>query len=149
FASRNYNLEGWELGPKMTWLPTRGFRIVANMKWETSRNTLPAAERADQTNWTAELTWNPASKPNAQGFKAATSLRVKGTFADVRYTGAPNSAVAFAMLEGLQDGKNFLWNLTLDRQLSKSMQLSLNYEGRKTGENRVVHVARAQVRAVF
>jgi len=149
FASRNYNLEGWELGPKMTWLPTRGFRIVANMKWETSRNTLPAAERADQTNWTAELTWNPASKANAQGFKAATSLRLKGTFADVRYTGAPNSAVAFAMLEGLQDGKNFLWNLTLDRQLSKAMQLSLNYEGRKTGENRVVHVARAQVRAVF
>ena len=149
FASRNYRLEGWELGPKMTWLPIRGFRMVANMKWETSRNTLPAAERADQTNWTAELTWNPASKANAQGFKAATSLRLKGTFADVRYTGAPNSAVAFAMLEGLQDGKNFLWNLTLDRQLSKSMQLSLNYEGRKTGENRVVHVARAQVRAVF
>ena len=149
FDSRNYQLEGWELGPKMTWLPIRGFRMVANMKWETSRNTLPAAERADQTNWTAELTWNPASKANAQGFKAATSLRLKGTFADVRYTGSPNSAVAFAMLEGLQDGKNFLWNLTLDRQLSKAMQLSLNYEGRKTGESRVVHVARAQVRAVF
>jgi hypothetical protein len=149
FATRNYQLEGWEIGPKMTWLPTRGFRIVANMKWETSRNTLPAAERADQTNWTAELTWNPTSKPNAQGFKAATSLRLKGTFANVRYTGSPNSAVAFAMLEGFQDGKNFLWNLTLDRQLSKAMQLSLNYEGRKTGVNRVVHVARAQVRAVF
>ncbi len=149
FVSRNYQIEGWEIGPKMTWLPIRGFRMVANMKWETSRNTLPAAERADQTNWTAELTWNPASKANAQGFKAATSLRLKGTFANVHYTGSPNSAVAFAMLEGLQDGKNFLWNLTLDRQLSKAMQLSLNYEGRKTGENRVVHVARAQVRAVF
>jgi len=119
------------------------------MKWETSRNTLAGAERADQTNWSAELIWNPTSKPNSQGFKAATSLRLKGTFADVRYTGASNSAVAFAMLEGLQDGKNFLWNLTLDRQLSRSMQLSLNYEGRKTGENRVIHVARAQVRAVF
>jgi len=149
FETRNYRLQGWELGPKMTWLPIRGFRMIANMKWETSRNTLPGAERADQTNWSAELVWNPTSRPNAQGFKAATSLRLKGTFADVRYTGASNSAVAFAMLEGLQDGKNFLWNLTLDRQLSRSMQLSLYYEGRKTGENRVIHVARAQVRAVF
>jgi len=149
FETRNYRLQGWELGPKMTWLPVRGFRMIANMKWETSRNTLPGAERADQTNWSAELVWNPTSRPNAQGFKAATSLRIKGTFANVRYTGTSNSAVAFAMLEGLQDGKNFLWNLTLDRQLSKSMQLSLNYEGRKTGENRVIHVARAQVRAVF
>ena len=149
FATRNYTIEGWEVGPKMTWLPTRGFRIVANMKWEKSRNTLPAAERAEQTNWTTELTWNPASNANAQGFRAATSLRLKGTFANVHYTGSANSAVAFAMLEGLQDGKNFLWNLTLDRQLSKAMQLSLNYEGRKTGTNRTVHVARAQVRAVF
>jgi hypothetical protein len=76
-------------------------------------------------------------------------LRLKGTYADVQYTGAANSAVAFVMLEGLQNGKNFLWNLALDRQLSKSMQLSLQYEGRKTGINRVIHVARAQVRAVF
>jgi hypothetical protein len=149
FESRNYRIQGWELGPKMTWLPVRGFRLVADVKWRQGQNTLPSAERATQTNWTGELTWNPTSKANAQGFRAATSLRLKGTFADVRYTGSANSAVAFAMLEGLQDGKNFLWNLTLDRQLSKAMQLSLNYEGRKTGESRVIHVARAQVRAVF
>ncbi len=149
FVSRDYRLEGWSLGPKMTWLANRTFRVAGTMKWEKSRNTLPGAEREEQTNWTAELTWNPASKPNVQGFRAATSLRMKGTFANINYTGSPNSAVAFAMLEGLQDGKNFLWNLTLDRQLSKVLQLSLNYEGRKTGTNRVVHVARAQVRAVF
>ena len=149
FATRNYQLDGWEISPKMTWLPTRGFRIVASMKWELSQNKLLGAERAEQTHWSAEITWNPVSKPDAQGFKAATSLRAKGTFAQIGYTGAPNTAVAFAMLEGLQDGKNFLWNLNLDRQISKSMQLSLNYEGRKTGTNRVVHVARAQVRAVF
>ncbi|MFZ4783710.1 MAG: hypothetical protein ACOYLC_15460, partial [Armatimonadaceae bacterium] len=87
FDTRNYRLQGWELGPKMTWLPVRGFRMIANMKWETSRNTLPGAERAEQTNWSAEVIWNPTSKPNAQGFKAATSLRLKGTFANVRYTG--------------------------------------------------------------
>jgi hypothetical protein len=29
------------------------------------------------------------------------------------------------------------------------MQLSISYDGRKTGENRIVHVGRAQVRAVF
>jgi hypothetical protein len=54
------------------------------------------------------------------------------------------------MLEGLQNGKNLLWNLTLDRQLSKTIQLNLTYEGRRTGTTaRVVHIGRAQVRAVF
>ena len=149
FESRNFRISAWELGPKITWLPKRGFRVNAQVKWQNAQNTLPSAEKAIQTNWTAELTWNPQTKPNSQGFRAATSLRVKGTYADVQYNGAANSAVAFAMLEGLQNGKNFLWSILLDRQLSKAMQLSLNYEGRKTGPNRIVHVARAEVRAIF
>jgi len=149
FDTRDFRIRGWEAGPKLTWLPNRTFRLVFNFNFQNSRNTLGAGEKADQTNWNTELTWNPQGRANAQGFKAATSLRVRGTFADIRYTGESNTAVAFTMLEGLQDGKNYLWGLNLDRQLSKMLQMSLNYEGRKTGENRVIHVARAQVRAVF
>jgi hypothetical protein len=149
FDSRDFFINGWKAGPKLTWLPNRTFRVVFNFNGQTARNTLSGGEKADQTNWNTELTWNPPGKANAQGFRAATSLRARGTFADIRYTGESNTAVAFTMLEGLQDGKNFLWGLNLDRQFSKILQLSLNYEGRKTGDNRVIHVARAQVRAVF
>ncbi len=149
FDSRDFLIKGWEAGPKLTWLPGRTFRIAFNLSRQDSRNTLAGGEKAGQTNWNTELTWNPQSRQNAQGFRAATSFRLKGTFTDIRFTGQANTAVAFTMLEGLQDGKNFLWSLNLDRQLSKSLQLSLNYEGRKTGDNRVVHVGRAQVRAVF
>ncbi|MBP6824970.1 MAG: hypothetical protein KA165_00285 [Saprospiraceae bacterium] len=149
FDSRDFLIRGWEAGPKLTWLPGRTFRTVFSFNLEKSKNTLAGAEKADQTNWNIELTWNPQGRQNDRGFRAATSLRLKGTFADIHYTGQPNTAVAFTMLESLQDGKNYLWGLNLDRQLSKSLQLSLNYEGRKTGDNRIVHVARAQVRAVF
>lgn len=149
FDTRDFLIRGWQAGPKLSWLPSRAFRIILNINRISSRNTLAGAEKADQTNWNTELTWNPAGKPNAQGFRAATSLRAKGTFANIRYTGELNSAVAFTMLEGLQDGKNFLWGLNLDRQFSKTLQMSLSYEGRKTGDNRTIHVARAQVRAVF
>ncbi len=149
FNSRDFDIESWEAGPKVSWLPGRNFRLSGKLNWQKSRNTLSSAEKADQLDWNAELSWNPSTKENAQGFKAATSLRGKMTFADIRYTGQANNAVAFTMLEGLQDGRNFLWSLNLDRQLSKSMQLSLNYEGRKTGSNKMVHVGRAQVRAVF
>ncbi|MBV6438979.1 MAG: hypothetical protein EPGJADBJ_00608 [Saprospiraceae bacterium] len=149
FDSRDFLIRGWEASPKVTWLPNRTFRIVLNLNLQSSRNMSGNAEQADQTHWNTELTWNPAGRANAQGFRAATSLRAKGTFADIRFGGEPNTAVAFAMLEGLQDGKNFLWSLNLDRQLSRIIQMSVSYEGRKTGTNRVVHVARAQVRAVF
>lgn len=149
FNSRDFDITAYEAGPKLAWLPSRTFRLTTVVKWKSSQNGLGERESAEQTEWSAEMTWNPTSKANAQGFRASTALRVKATFADIRYKGQPNSAVAFTMLEGLQGGKNYLWSLNLDRQLSKTVQLGLNYEGRKTGLNRVVHVGRAQVRALF
>ena len=149
FDNRDFDIKTWEAGPKLTWLPTRTFRMASNVKWKNSQNGIGALEQAAQINWNTELTWNPQSNQNVQGFRAATSLRAKITLADIRYSGQANTSVAFTMLEGLQDGKNYLWSLNLDRQLSKTVQMSLNYEGRKTGDNRVVHVGRAQVRAVF
>jgi hypothetical protein len=67
----------------------------------------------------------------------------------VDFDGPANSPVGFAILNGLQDGRNFLWSLTLDQQLAKNIQLRLSYEGRKTGEANVVHTGRAQVAANF
>jgi hypothetical protein len=130
-------------------MPVRTFRTIFNFQWRNSRNSIGDNEKAGQTNWNAEITWTPQTDPTAQGFHAATSLRIKGTFADIHYTGPSNTAVSFVMLDGLQDGKNYIWSINLDRQLSKSMQISLNYEGRKTGDHGIVHVGRAQVRAIF
>ena len=149
FSSRDYLIHSWEAGPKLTWLPNRTFRTVVQLNWKDSQNAPPGGEKATQTDFNTEITWNPQAKSSGQSFRPATSLRAKGTFANINYTGQANTALSFTMLEGLQDGKNFLWSLNLDRQLSRSVQLSLNYEGRKTGEGRVVHVGRAQVRAVF
>ncbi len=149
FNNRDYTVPYWRTGPKLSWLPARSFRVIASYLWQDSRNLLPSGENARQTDWSAELTWNPNSPANDAGFRAVTSLRAKATFARVNYNGMPNTAVAYAMLEGLQDGRNYLWSLNLDRQLSRSVQLSLQYEGRKTGDTRVIHVGRAQVRAVF
>ncbi|MFN0013056.1 MAG: hypothetical protein ACKVU2_00790, partial [Saprospiraceae bacterium] len=149
FSVRDYAIRYWKILPKLTWLPARTFRLTAAYTWQDGLNTLPTAEAARQNDWSAELTWNPPGKPNGSGFRAVTSLRARANFVQVDYTGVPNSAVAYAMLDGLQNGKNFLWSLNLDRQLSRSVQLSLNYEGRQTGESQAVHVGRAQVRAVF
>ena len=149
FNARDYDILFWRAVPKLSWLPSRGFRLIASYTWRDSRNILSSAETARQTDWSAEMTWNPSGKPNDAGFRSVTSIRARATYARISYTGAANSAVAYAMLDGLQDGRNFLWSVNVDRQLSRSVQLSLNYEGRKTGENRMVHVGRAQVRAVF
>ena len=78
-----------------------------------------------------------------------TSIETEFSFVKVDFNGEPNSAVGFAFLNGLQNGDNFLWNVTIDRKLARNIQLSIGYEGRKTGTARVVHVGRAQMAATF
>jgi hypothetical protein len=149
FNNRDFNINFREISPQLTWLPSRQFRTLVKYHLQKSKNAPEnGGETANQRDWSTEITWNPKSK-NKSGFAAATSLRVKGTLAQISFDGQPNSVVSYAMLEGLQNGKNYLWSLNFDRQLNKNMQLSLNYEGRRTGENRLVHVGRAQVRALF
>jgi Leucine-rich repeat (LRR) protein len=67
----------------------------------------------------------------------------------VAYKGAKNIPVEFALLEGLQHGNNYLWQISLEKTLKRNIQWNIGYEGRKTGNIRVVHVGRAQVRANF
>ncbi len=148
FATRNFDIQYLRLYPKLSWLPTRIFRVSMQYAFFTGANTLSDGEDAQQHTWSTEITWAPAGRVN-NGFRAATHLRAQASLAAVTYNGQANSPAAFALLEGLQNGRNYLWSLQLERQLSKSMQVSLLYDGRKTGENRTIHTARAQVRALF
>lgn len=149
FNNRNFSIRAFTANPKISWLPKQNFRISTALQWRNSINTLTGIEKATQQQVNTEISWNPQSSANAQGFQAANALRSRLAYTYIRYTGQPNTALAFTMLEGLQNGQNYQWSLNLDRQLSKSMQLSVSYEGRKTGNRPIVHVARAQVRAVF
>jgi len=56
---------------------------------------------------------------------------------------------AYDMLEGLQNGKNTTWNLSAQRNLGSSMQLSLNYDGRKSENTKAIHTGGVQFRAYF
>jgi hypothetical protein len=149
FNSRDFSIFYTEAGPKVTWIPGKQFRLSGTARRRQSMNRIGLLESSKQTNWNMELTWAPTAKPDGRGFKGSTSLRLKGVFANISFDGQPNTALAYSMLEGLQNGKNFLWSVNLDRQLSKTVQLTLNYEGRKTGESRMIHIGRAQVRALF
>ncbi len=149
FSNRRFDIRFSKIAPKIAWTPLAAFRLSAHYIFYRGENILPSAEKARQHSWNFEVAWAPASQPNNSGFRAATNVRARGSLAGVVFEGSINSPVAFAMLEGLQNGRNYLWGLQLERQLSKTIQINLLYDGRKTGENRVIHTARMQVRAIF
>jgi hypothetical protein len=141
FSNRNYKVSQIKIEPELTWILTDNLRFGFAYKHRNGRNILTNnGERIVNNDFSLESTWSKTT---------AAQLRARFAFIKINYTGERNTPVEFALLEGLQSGKNLLWNLSYDQILSRSILFSLSYEGRQTGGIRAVHVGRAQVRATF
>ena len=53
------------------------------------------------------------------------------------------------VVEGLQDGTNFTWNLLLQKRITKFLDANLSYFGRKSEGSKTVHTGSVQLRAYF
>ncbi|MCB9275668.1 MAG: hypothetical protein H6564_16600 [Lewinellaceae bacterium] len=141
FNSKDYQIEFANITPELTFLPSRSFRTTLRYLYQADENTLEqGGEAAQRHDFSLEARYNRSAK---------SALQLRCSYVQAAFEGNPNSPVGFAMLNGLQRGQNFLWSLSIDRQLAKNIQLRLSYEGRKTGEARTVHTGRAQVAANF
>ncbi|MBK7426608.1 MAG: hypothetical protein IPI60_06080 [Saprospiraceae bacterium] len=97
-------------------------------------------EKSDQYEIQTEMTINEGNR---------FSLRAGCTYSYITFNGVTNSPLEFAMLEGLKNGNNLLWNIQFEKRMYNNVQLLVSYEGRKTGELAIVHLARMQLRATF
>ena len=140
FINRNYAVSQIKIEPELTWMASQNLRFAFAYKYRNGRNTLiNSNERIKTDDFAIEMAWT----------KATTQLRTRFAYIKINYVGERNTPVEFALLEGLQSGRNLLWNISYDQALSRSILLSLSYEGRQTGGIQAIHVGRAQVRATF
>ncbi len=141
FENRRYQIRSIEAKPQLTFQPSNNFRTGVTWRYKSSENKKGTAGENAKTN---DLKWEMVFNQSS-----TTSIRSEFSLVNIAFEGEANSPVGFAFLQGLQNGKNYLWNVTLDRQVAKNIRVGITYEGRKTGQANVVHVGRAQVGAVF
>ena len=139
FPANNYLIEGWigELKGSYRYKQQVEFRV--DTKYETKGNTL-GIETANSISGTMGFSYTNTQK-----------MRIDGNFNlnRINYFSDDNPTIELIMLEGLKNGNNFLWELRFTKRLINNFDLSINYNGRKTGESKVVHVANAQIKATF
>lgn len=141
FDQQDYDIAFFRIIPSLSFRYKTNFRAILKYQWEEGNNQLPGQdEKATQHSLSLETTYNNLSKG---------SVRFNFSFVDVAFTGTSNSPVELALLNGLKDGQNFIWNLTLSRTLSQNLTLRISYNGRKTGTSRMVHVGNMEVGARF
>ncbi|MBC7884003.1 MAG: hypothetical protein H7X99_00910, partial [Saprospiraceae bacterium] len=140
FGDRNLDIEIFRIKPEISIRPTSNTRINIKYNYQDKKQLILSKDNAFFNELTSEFSFRKASK---------YSLDCSVSFVSIKYSGKANSPIEYDLLEGLKNGKNYLWNVIYTKRLGKNIDLTINYEGRKTGISPLVNVGRAQVKATF
>ena len=140
-SGRNFSLRYTFLQPSLIYQPNTVFRVTLDGRYSTKNNQIQlGGESAKIHEIGCTFKFNEAEKGSLQGgFKTV----------NIAYIGAENSALGFEMLEALRPGVNYTWNIGYQRSVSKNMQISVQYNGRKSENSSTIHSGGMEVRAFF
>ncbi len=141
FENRNYNLQQYSVEPSVSFTRGTAFRITTGYQYSNKRNT-DSTETYSSSSFNADMKYN---------ILQSASLQSKFTYTQIQFSPLANASTTtgYTMLDGLVPGKNFLWSMSLTKRLSNNLEVSVEYEGRKPADTRVIHVGRASLRALL
>jgi hypothetical protein len=141
FANRNYEIITYVAEPTLVFIRGTRFRLLGGYRYENRQNEPQyGTEESTSNSFTAEAKYNLLQSASFTG---------KFTLDNIDYNAAPNTTVSYIMLNGLLPGKNYLWSLGFSKRLMNNLELNFQYDGRKAGSARTVHVGRAGLTALF
>ncbi len=140
FSDRNYNINTKEILPKISFLYNENNRFSFSYHFKKKLNKLEAFEELQQHKFGGEYFYITKKKNQI-------SANVSVFLND--FIGVTNTPVAYQMLEGLQAGENYTWSLIFNQKLNSTLNLNLNYLGRKSKNSTTIHTGSVQLKANF
>ena len=140
-TGRNFRIDYLYIEPSLIFQPNTVFRVTLDGRYSEKLNSPEfGSERATVFELGTTCKINEPEKGSLQAsFKTL----------NIAYNGVQNSALGFEMLESLKPGVNFTWTAGYQRSLSRNLQLTVQYSGRKSPENRTIHSGGMELRAFF
>jgi hypothetical protein len=139
-SGRNYIIYSQFVAPKLSYIFSQNASLDVFVEQQHKSNELGNEEQLKQTRMGSSFTYTGEKKVTMNG---------EFSFYNNAFRGDPLTPAAFQMLEGLQPGKNSTWRLLVQKNLTQYLELNLNYQGRKSENNPVVHIGSVQLRAYF
>jgi len=140
YANRNFDLHSNELKGKIAYLLAKIATLDLHYRYQDKNNKLAGLEDLQANSFGVALKYSKSKK---------MSIHTGFDFIQNDYNGNPYSPVAFQILEGLQNGKNYTWNVLFQKKITNYMDLNLNYNARKSPNFKTIHTGTVQLRANF
>jgi len=140
-SGRDFSIAFIFLEPSLIYQPNTVYRITLDSRLSEKENDPSlGGQRATVIEFGTSWKINQMDKGSFQGnFKTL----------NISYSGDQNSALGFEMLEALKPGINYTWSAAYQRSISRNLQLTFQYNGRKSPENRTIHSGGMELRAFF
>jgi hypothetical protein len=139
FPTKDYDIRFRSNDIRVQYQPGIRSRFVLNYLIAERKN-LPDTEKALENTFGAEFRFGIADKCN---------LSCKADYIHIDYTAESDTPLSYEMLQGMQAGRNAVWSLLLQKNLSGGIELNIEYSGRASASGKVIHAGGVQVRAAF
>ncbi|MCO6174521.1 hypothetical protein NHF50_05645 [Flavobacterium sp. NRK F10] len=140
YSSRDYEIDNYSVSPKISYIFSKNASWDVFYEYKNQKNTINLMETLEQNQLGTGLTFN-----SEKGF----TLNASYSFYNNKLTGDSLSPVSFQMLQGLQAGKNSVWQLVLQKNITQYLDININYQGRRSETSKAVHTGNVQLRAFF
>jgi hypothetical protein len=143
FDNKNYNVIQNFVEPTLTYVYKSNIRASISYAYSQKQNRIDSLEKTINNALTTEIKYNVLS---------GSSINTKFTLNSIKFLGpntSKNSTVGYLLLDGLLPGQNYLWSTELTKRLAGNIEISLQYEGRKSATSPTIHTGRASLRLLF
>ena len=140
-TTRNYTIEEMGGTEKVSVQPNTNLRFTLLYSYTIKNGISILEDVAAETNKVGlETKVNQLSK---------RTITTSFNYIFIKYNGEQNTPMAYDIMNALQQGNNFTWQVNMQQRLSNGLNINFIYEGRKSGQNNVIHIGRVQVSALF
>jgi hypothetical protein len=142
FDSRSFDIDFWEMKPHLNFQLSRKLRLTTGYEFKHKVN------RSDSLS-SATVNLHRISLDTKWNLKDRNNIFAKVELVKVDQIGNASFSAEFELRESLQPGLNGIWQVFSTIYLSKSLELSLTYDGRASQDKKTLHTGRVQLKAFF
>jgi hypothetical protein len=140
-SNRSYLYNYVEWTPSVQYYLNKNFRLGGEYKYFEAHNDPKFGIGASYNHeLSANFQLNYLNKGN---------VRFNLALIEVNFKGSESSALGYALLEGLKNGRNIAWSVNIDQRFSNNVQGLITYDGRVSESSPIIHIGRVQLRYLF